>query len=158
MKNLFFIILVPLFLEMQGCTKSVEKLPENYTTTTQELGSSYFEKDLDSTILTIQLTPVITCYSYNKYTTPKPCEILVKFTCQLTQPLHSYLRIQIKRTLQPSGSLLVDPDQLNNDDLFIILSPFTQYTSLSSHYVNGSTAIVSDIYRIGTIEFLPFAR
>jgi hypothetical protein len=158
MKKLFFVILIPLILGMQGCTKSVEKNAENFTATRQELGSSYLEKDLDSTILTLQLTPVITCYSYSKNTTAKPCEILVQFNCQLSQPLHNYLRIQIKRTLQPSGSLLVDPDQLHTDDLIIMIAPKTQYVTLSSHYVNVSTATVSNIYRIGTIEVLPQTR
>ncbi|MDE3252536.1 MAG: hypothetical protein KGO92_06990 [Bacteroidota bacterium] len=73
MKNNVWVILVPLFFGMLGCTKSAEKVAEYYTITTQELGSSYFEKDLDSTVLTIQLTPVITCYSYKKNT---PCKAL----------------------------------------------------------------------------------
>ncbi|MDE3252535.1 MAG: hypothetical protein KGO92_06985 [Bacteroidota bacterium] len=76
----------------------------------------------------------------------------------MSQPLHSYLRIQIRRTIQPSGGMLVDPDQLNNDDLYIVLAPNTQYASLGSLFVNGSTATVADIYRIGTIEFLPYHK
>lgn len=159
MKILFYTILFLLTLGIQGCKKTAENVTELYTTTTQNLGSSFFEKNLDSTILTLQLTPVITCYSYTKNNSVKPCEILVEFICQLSQPLHSYLRIQIIRTIRPSGTLLTDPENfLNTDDLYLVISPNTQYVTLSSHYVNGSTQSVSDIYRIGTIEFLPYSR
>lgn len=155
MKKLFFILLIPFFGGLTSCTKSVDNEVNYYTTTTEDLGSSFLEKNLDSTYLTIQLTPVLTCYSYIRNSPAKPCEVLVKFTCDLTKPLQSYLRIQIQRTIQPSGGLLVDPDQIMNDDLYIMIAPNTQHVVLSSIYVNGSTSNVSDIYKIGTIEFLP---
>ncbi len=155
MKKLFIFLLWPFIFLLQDCTKSVDGVGHVYTTTTQQLGNSYLERDLDSTYLTIQLSPVITCYSYGSRVPAKPCEVLVNFTCDLSMPLNSYLRIQILRTINPERTLPVEPEQLSDNEMYIVISPRTQHVTLSSMYVNGSTTSVADIYRIGKIECLP---
>jgi hypothetical protein len=90
-----------------SCTKSVQ--PEQIVNTRLESASqmtAYVARAASSTLVTVKTEPYVVCESYQDGESPKPCNIFISFTCTLSQPLSSSVRVEIER----SNLVQINPD------------------------------------------------
>ena len=98
MKSTEFVKYLLIMFLFFSCAKKAEQLLLSGQTTT--LQSRFIIKNLDSTTLTITMDPVVTCYSYRNGETPKPCDIFITITCELSRPLKGTIKIEVEKRNQ----------------------------------------------------------
>ena len=126
-----------------SCTKSVENTPI-VKQTNNVLTSSYLVQDLGSTRLSITLEPNVVCYSYQKGAIPKPCDIFVYATVNLSKPINAGLQIELERQNVNDNSMVV-----------MVIAPNTTQTILNTGFQNQNNQDVPDVLRIHKITLIP---
>jgi len=137
MKYLVIVIL------LISCTKSVEN-SSVAKSTNNVLNSSYLIQDLDSTRLSISLEPNVVCYSYKNGEIPKPCDIFVYATINLSKPIKAGLQIELQRE-----------DLNSNSTVIMVIAPNTTQTILNTGFQNQNNEDVPDVVRIRKITLVP---
>jgi hypothetical protein len=98
-----------------SCTKSVQNAepPEQPATRLESASGmmAYIGSGENRTLVTVKAEPYVVCESYQAGQDPKPCDIFVSFTCTLSQPLNSAVRVEIAR----SNLVQVNPDPVEED-------------------------------------------
>lgn len=153
MKKLIQLSFLTAVMYLTGCTKEVTDPLANVITSTQtEIGTGYIlVKELDSTELTIEISPAITCYTY-KYGQPlNPCDIRIYFNCNLTKPVNGWLRIDIRK--KTSGLLIGTTNAEISDlpDIVLNIAPRTTNAYFNSFFKNADLNQVPDIFRIDQV-------
>lgn len=102
MKNM--LLFTALLVASLSCKKSVdEKLADtNNQTLTMGKNSVLQSRFLvanvsDSVTLTVDLKPFTICYGYENGEQAKPCNIFVDFNLTLSQPVDSYVKVELER-------------------------------------------------------------
>ncbi len=96
-------LLIGLLISCLSCTKSVtntatpKDTPGLIQAVNTAVDSTYFTRDLGSTTLTINMNPVLTCYSSNVGETPKPCNIFIDIVCHLSNPINAFVKVEIEK-------------------------------------------------------------
>ena len=126
-----------------SCSKSIEN-STIINKNSNVLASPFLVRDLDSTILSITLEPNVECYSFQNGATPRPCNIYVYATVQLSKPLVSELHIELKRENVGDNAAVV-----------LVIAPYTQKTILNTGFSNHDNQDVPDNVRIGKITVVP---
>ena len=150
MKKLYFIqCLLVLFL-FTACTKNVDTVDSTtIVQTVTKFGSKSLVRDLgNNTVLTVTMTPAVTCYSYKNGEIPKPCTILLDVKCTLSKPINHWLKIEINRTLSDQWKL----GQFLLPSLVVNMSANTEESSMRSNFTNQDNVNVPDIYAIGEVS------
>jgi hypothetical protein len=86
---LFFVLTSFLF----SCTKSLDITPEIIKTTTS--GSRSLVRNLDSAVLTVTITSVVVCYSYEIGSAPRPCDEFIDIRCELSRPIQASVLVKL---------------------------------------------------------------
>lgn len=153
MKKLIQLSFLTAVMYLTGCTKEVTyPLADVITGTQTEIGMGYtLVKDLDSTVLTIEITPAITCYTY-KYGQPlKPCDIRIYFNCNLTKPVNEWLRIDIRK--KTSGLIIgtTKTEMTDLPDIVLNIAPHNTHAYFNSFFENADLNQVPDVFRIDQV-------
>jgi hypothetical protein len=77
-----------------SCTKSLDTPPEMIKTNTTGISRSLV-RDLDSTVLTVTIAPVVVCYSYASGSAPRPCDTFLEIRCELSRPIWASVSLEL---------------------------------------------------------------
>ena len=125
-----------------SCTKSVTNTSLVHQNN-NVLNSSYLVKDLGITRLSIALEPQVVCYSYQNGEIPKPCNIFVYATVNLSKPIESGLMIELQRQNLNDISTVV-----------MVIAPNTTSVVLNTGFSNQNNLDVPDIVRIRKVTLV----
>jgi len=132
-----YLLLAFLFI---SCSKTMDH-PLPTAKTNKVLVSDYLIKDLDSTVLSITMEPVLYCYGYKMGQTPRPCDIFVYATVTLSKPIDKGLQIE-----------LVQKNKYNDESaVTMIIFPNITTSLLNTGFSNQNNVDVPDTYRIGKV-------
>jgi hypothetical protein len=150
MKKIIFIPSISILFLFTACTKNVDTVnPTTITETVTKFVSKSMVRDLgNNTVLTVTMTPVITCYSFKNGEIPKPCTIFIDITCALSKPISRWLKIEINRTLSDTWKL----GQSTLPSIVINMASNTEQSSMKSNFTNQDNVTVPDIYSIGEVS------
>jgi hypothetical protein len=131
-----------------SCTKNADNTILSGQTITV-LESRYMFKDLDSTILTIKMDPVVTCYSYRNGETPKPCDIFITITCELSRPIKGLIKAEINRIDNLEINKSSGAEELPS--IVLNIAPNSTRVTLNTNISNSNNQNISDLFRIGSV-------
>jgi hypothetical protein len=139
---LFFVFSSVLF----SCSKSLEIPPETIKTTTS--ATRTLVRNLDSTVLTVTIAPVVVCYSYANGSFPRPCDAFVEITCTLSRPIQASVSVKLmcsdKAGTTASGGI---PSQIGFQ-----MAPNTKQV-VTRENLNGYTKeYATDMYSISSVS------
>ncbi len=143
-------LLIGLLVSCLSCTKSVtntitqKDTPGLIQAVNTAADSTYFTIDLGSTTLTINMNPIVTCYSYNTGETPKPCNIFIDIVCHLSNPINAFVKVEIEKRD------VVEQDQnAGVKTVVLVIAPNTTRITFPSTFTNKNNQDVPDTqYRI----------
>lgn len=101
--------------------------------------SPSLEQQLDGTMLTVTMEPVVTCYSYADGEPQKPCDIFIEVTCTLSNSIAHSVSIELAK---------IDNDELKTDPVFINIAPNVIEFSFKSSFTNQNNITIPDVFRI----------
>lgn len=108
----------------------------------------------DTVTLKLVMEPVITCSSYKTGETPKPCNILIQFSCTLSEPVNGYVKVDVqKNNIVESGDRLTEGSETGNGLAFSIAPNTTRFVYTSSFQNNNTLEVAENAFRIENVTF-----
>lgn len=159
------ILLIPtLAVAFFSCTKQVdsnsqpvEHVTKGITSVTEKM---FYGDQNDSVRLSVSADPSVICKSYGNNEPPQSCNIYVNFTCKLSRPVNSFVRVEIERnnvrevTEPPSGT---DDVAGAGSRVVLVIAPNTTSKEFTSTFNNlNNISVPDDAFRIVSVTtFMP---
>lgn len=92
------LLLPAIFISLSffSCVKEINT-PSETLRTTNSTEKKNWVINLDSSILTVTINPVLSCYSYANNEAPRPCDVDMELSCSLTRPIAAAIRVEVEK-------------------------------------------------------------
>jgi hypothetical protein len=139
---LFFVFSSLLF----SCSKSLDIPPETIKTTTSAMRT--LVRNLDSTVLTVTITPVVVCYSYANGSFPRPCDAFIEITCKLSRPIQASVSVK----LMCSDKAVTATSDMGASQIGFHMAPNTKQVVIRENLNGRSKEYATDMYSISSVS------
>ncbi|MEO8175000.1 MAG: hypothetical protein ABI581_18030 [Sediminibacterium sp.] len=108
-------------------------------------------RDLGITTLSVTLVPVVTCYSYGRGETPKPCDIFIEITFHLSKPIENRLMVELVKARPDDWGNKELTGGSDSSMLVFDISPGTQTATFKTSFRNPDNYHISGLFTFGQI-------
>ncbi|MBV9988543.1 MAG: hypothetical protein JO301_12755 [Chitinophagaceae bacterium] len=145
---------IPILFLYCSCSKQVASPAAGQAEVKAVQDTRSMIKDLDSTVLTLKLVPLVQCASYPNGGALIPCKITVQMICELSKPIAATIKAEVLKSdavEQPESGHAggAEPDPLK---IVLILAPNTTRASFVTDFSNPDNNTVADLYRLGAVS------
>ncbi len=154
MKNIQMIRSLLVICLFCSCTKSFVEQPVTIENNTKKTESETLIRNINGTTLTVTMTPEVVCYSYKDGETPKPCNIFVDLTCELSGPINGTVMVEIDKMNLINNSQGANSIRDTSDiqKTVINIAPNTTHITMRSNFTNPNNLDIAELFSFGNVE------
>jgi hypothetical protein len=145
-KTYYYLLIV---LTLISCSKEINEPAPLITESSIETFG--LNRDLDSTVLSATLLPVVTCYAYDQGETPKPCDIFVTVTCHLSRPITKRLYIEMIKVNETGWDKKGIDAETDSSTMILDIAPGIQEITFTTIFSNPDNLHVAGLFTFGKI-------